>query len=99
MSASHKPAAARAGLSQLMAQDQDLGVLPLHISLGQAQQRHGTSDDEEDQFQARKPKIHGTHGQVLTGPPVTWRRPQAETLPAICPGGKGFGTHNAIAQD
>jgi hypothetical protein len=50
------------GYSQLMAQDQDLGVLPLHISLGQAQQRHGTSDDEEDQFQARKPKIHGTHG-------------------------------------
>jgi hypothetical protein len=81
-----------------MAQDQDLGVLPPHSSLGQAQ-RHDTSDDEEDQLRARKPKIHGTHGQVLTGPPVTWRRPQAETLPAICPGGKGFGTRNTIAQD
>ena len=87
------------GYSQLMAQDQDLGVLPPHIPLGQAQQRHGTGDDEEDQFQARKPKIRGTHGQVLTGPPITWRRSQAETFPAICPGGKGFGTHNAIAQD
>jgi hypothetical protein len=45
------------GDSQLMAQDQDLGVLPPHLPRGQAQQRHGTGDDEEDQFQAHKPKI------------------------------------------
>ena len=45
------------GDSQLMAQDQDLGVLPPHLPPGQAQQRHGAGDDEEDQFQAHKPKI------------------------------------------
>jgi hypothetical protein len=45
------------GDSELMAQDQDLGVLPPRLPPGQAQQRHGAGDDEEDQFQAHKPKI------------------------------------------
>jgi hypothetical protein len=45
------------GDSQLVAQDQDLGVLPPHLPPAQAQQRHGMSGDEEDQSQARKPKI------------------------------------------
>ena len=45
------------GDSQLMAQDQDLGVLSPHLPPGQAQQRHSTGDEEEDQFQAHKPKI------------------------------------------
>jgi tetratricopeptide repeat protein len=45
------------GDSQLTAQDQDLGVLPPHLPPGQAQQRHGAGDDEEDQLQAYKPKI------------------------------------------
>src|ERR1035437_9874131 len=41
----------------LMAQHQDLGVLPPRLPPGQAQHRHGTGDNEEDQFQAHKPKI------------------------------------------
>jgi hypothetical protein len=45
------------GDSQLVAQDQDLGVFPPHLPPGQAQQRRGAGDDEEDQFQAHKPKI------------------------------------------
>jgi hypothetical protein len=45
------------GASELMAQYQDLGVLPPRLPPGQAQRRHGTGDNEEDQLQAHKPKI------------------------------------------
>jgi hypothetical protein len=43
--------------SKLMAQHQDLSVLPPRLPPGQAQHRHGTGDNEEDQLQAHKPKI------------------------------------------
>jgi transposase len=36
---------------------QDLGVLPPRLPPRQAQQRHGTGDNQEDQLQAHKPKI------------------------------------------
>ena len=45
------------GDSKLMAQHQDLGVLPPRLPTGQAQHRHGTGDNEEDQLQAHKPEI------------------------------------------
>ena len=45
------------GHRELMAQHQDLGVLPPRLPSRQAQRRHGPGDDEEDQLQAHKPKI------------------------------------------
>jgi hypothetical protein len=43
--------------SELMAQHQDLGVLPPPLPPRQAQQRYGTGDNQEDQLYAHKPKI------------------------------------------
>jgi hypothetical protein len=45
------------GDSELMAQHQDLGVLPPRLPPREAQHRHGPGDDQEDQLQAHKPKI------------------------------------------
>jgi hypothetical protein len=45
------------GDSELVAQHEDLGVLPPRLLARQAQQRHGTGNDQEDQLQAHKPKI------------------------------------------
>jgi hypothetical protein len=45
------------GHSELMAQHQDLGVLPLRLPARQPEQRHRTGDNQEDQLQAHKPKI------------------------------------------
>jgi hypothetical protein len=42
---------------KLMAQHEDVSVLPPPLPPRQAQQRHGTGDDKEDQLQARKPQI------------------------------------------
>jgi hypothetical protein len=43
--------------SELMAQHQDLGVLPPRLAARQPEQRHDTGHDQEDQAQAHKPKI------------------------------------------
>ena len=43
--------------SELMAQHQDLGVLPPLLPARQPEQRHGTGYGQEDQLQAHKPKI------------------------------------------
>jgi hypothetical protein len=45
------------GDSELMAQHQDLGVLPPRLPALQPEQRHGTGHDQEDQLQAHKAKI------------------------------------------
>jgi hypothetical protein len=45
------------GHRELMAQHQDLGVLPPRLPPRQAQHRYGPGDDEEDQLQAHKPNI------------------------------------------
>ena len=45
------------GHRELMAQHQDLGILPPRLPPRQAQHRHGPGHDEEDQLQAHKPKI------------------------------------------
>jgi hypothetical protein len=45
------------GDGELMAQHQDLGVLPPRLTARQPEQRHDTGHDQEDQLQARKPKI------------------------------------------
>src|SRR5579859_3163512 len=45
------------GDSELMAQHQDLGVLPPRLPPRQAQHRHRTGQGEEDQLQAHKRKI------------------------------------------
>jgi hypothetical protein len=49
------------GDSELMAQYQDLGVLLPRLPPGQAQHRHGTGDNEEDQLQAHKPSSPQAH--------------------------------------
>jgi hypothetical protein len=45
------------GDSELVAQHQDLGVLPPRLPVRQPEQRHDTGHDQEDQLQAHKPKI------------------------------------------
>src|SRR5712691_2870119 len=45
------------GYRGLMAQHQDLGVLPPRLPPRQAQREHIRHDDTADQFQAHKPKI------------------------------------------
>ena len=45
------------GDSELAAQHEDLGVLPPRLPARQAEQRHGTGNDQEDQLQAHEPKI------------------------------------------
>ena len=45
------------GDSELMAQHQDLGVLPPLLPPRQPQQRHGTGYGQEDQLQPHEPKI------------------------------------------
>ena len=45
------------GDGELMAQHQDLGVLPPRFPARQPEQRRGTGGDQEDQLQAHKPKI------------------------------------------
>jgi hypothetical protein len=45
------------GNSELMAQHQDLGILPPRLAARQTQHRHGPGNNQEDQLQAHKPKI------------------------------------------
>ena len=78
------------GDSELMAQHQDLGVLPPRLPPGQIQHRHGPGDDEEDQFQAHKPKIIARPPACK---PATSRHARALTLwppRRICPGSMHF---------
>jgi len=73
------------GHRQLVAQGQDLRVLLPHLPPGQAQQRHGAGDDEEDQFQARKPKIIA---RTARRRPARWTRGAGTgrmSLPASLP--------------
>jgi hypothetical protein len=76
--------------SKLMAQHQDLGVLPPRLPPGQAQHRHSMGGNEEDQLQAHKPKI------IAWPPacnPATSRHAQALPLRPprrIRPGGMRF---------
>jgi integrase len=78
------------GDSELMAQHQDLGVLPPRLPPRQAQHRHGPGHDEEDQLQAHKPKIIA--GQPEPELPARHRsRDRADGVPqSICPVGAGF---------
>jgi hypothetical protein len=78
------------GHRELMAQHQDLGVLPPRCPPRQAQHRHGPDDDEEDQLQAHKPKIIAR--QPEPNLPARYRsRDRADDVPqSICPGGAGF---------
>ena len=80
------------GDSQLVAQDQDLGVFPPHLPPGQAQQRHGAGADEEDRFQVHKPKIiaRAAGHRPAHRPPGPGPGPGRGASPRICPGGKCF---------
>ena len=51
------------GHSELMAQHQDLGVLPPRFPPRQPQQRHGTGSNQEDQLQPHKPKTVPRRGR------------------------------------
>jgi hypothetical protein len=71
------------GHSELIAQHQDLGVLPPPLPPRQPQQRHGTGDSQEDQLQPHKPKIiprprRRPAGQP-TEHPARWHRFSAPT--------------------
>jgi hypothetical protein len=73
------------GDSQLMAQDQDLGVLPPRLPPAQAQQRHGAGDDEEDQFQAHQPKTIARKAMYRPPRRPPGARPERMSLPANLP--------------
>ena len=83
------------GHSELMAQHQDLGVLPPRLPARQAQQGHGPGNNQEDQLQAHKPKIiarparpgRGSHAPD-TGP--SHRRPEDASAQVA----KVFGIHS-----
>jgi hypothetical protein len=80
---------------KLMAQHKDLGVLPPPLPPRQAQQPHGTGDNQEDQLQAHKPKIIPCPGR----PRPAWHVPDAAEQPAVG-GASGqvaqvFGTHRS----
>jgi hypothetical protein len=82
--------------SKLMAQHKDPGVLPPPLPPQQAQQRHSTGDNQEDQLQARKPKIIPTPWQAKTGLPCAGRA--AEQLAVSGASGQVaqvFGTHRS----
>jgi hypothetical protein len=51
------------GHSELVAQHEDLGVLPPPLPPRQPQQPHGTDDNQEDQPQPHKPKIIARPGR------------------------------------
>jgi hypothetical protein len=79
------------GDGELVAQHEDLGVLPPCLPARQAQQRHGTGNDQEDQLQAHKPKI--------IPPPAGPRqaRAHAERSTALCRAfAQVFGTLNRL---
>ena len=75
---------------ELMAQHQDLGVLPPRLPPRQAQHRHGPGHYEEDQLQAHKPKIIARRPEPDL--PARHRsRDRADDVPqSICPGDAGF---------
>ena len=72
------------GPSELMAQHEDLGVLPPPLPPRQAQQRHGAGDNQEDQPQAHKPKIIPRPGRRAA------EQPAARGQRSIQPGDAGF---------
>jgi hypothetical protein len=72
------------GHSELMAQHKDLGVLLPPLPPRQAQQRHGTGDDQEDQLHAHKSKIIPRPGRRGA------ERPAARGQRSIQPGDAGF---------
>ena len=85
------------GHRELMAQHQDLGVLPPRLPPRQAQHRHGPGHDEEHQLQAHKPKIIAR--QPEPDLPARHRsRDRANGVPqSISPGGAGFRHRQAKA--
>ena len=92
------------GDSELMAQHQDLRVLPPRLPPRQAQHRHRTGHDQENQLQAHRPKIIPSPD----GPRRARPAPERGTEPtAICRASaqvaQVFGTHRCgfptITQD
>jgi hypothetical protein len=74
------------GHSELMAQHQDLGVLPPLLPVRQPEQRHDTGYGQEDQPQAHEPKIIPRRD----GPrPVRPALARDRARQCICPGGAG----------
>ena len=74
------------GHSELMAQHENLGVLPPPLPPRQAQQRYATGDNQEDQPQPHKPKIiprpgrrRGASRQRSAEHPAWWHRFSAPT--------------------
>ena len=82
------------GHRKLMAQDQDLGVLPPHLPPRRAQHRHGPGHDDEDQLQAHKPKIVARQPEPDL-PPGTVRMTEPTASPkASAQVTQVFGTHS-----
>ena len=79
------------GHSELMAQHQDLSVLPPRLAARQTQQRHGPGNNQEDQLQAHKPKIIACPARPGSASHVPGHGTDLPTSGGrICPGGAGF---------
>jgi hypothetical protein len=78
------------GDTKLVAQHQDLGVLPPRLPARQPEQRHDTARDQEDQLQA--PSRRSSHLQPGQDRPGRRRAlDRTAWVPqGICPGGTGF---------
>jgi hypothetical protein len=83
------------GDSELMAQHQDLSVLPPRIPPGQAQHRHDTGDNEKDQLQAHKPKIIARPPAWTPATNCHARAPTRGLLGAYAQVACVFGTHKS----
>jgi hypothetical protein len=72
------------GDGKLMAQHQDLRVLPPRLPPRQAKHRSRTEHDQEDWLQAHNPKIIPPCGRAKTGPASTehWTNPTALHKPS-----------------
>ena len=78
------------GDGKLMAQHQDLGVLPPRLPSRRDQQRHGTGDDEEDQLPAHEPWIIARPDWPHWLAMHRTRDCAGGVRRSICPGGAGF---------
>jgi len=77
----------------LMAQHQDLGVLPPRLPPRQAQHRHGTGHDEEDQIQAHKPEIIARQPNQTCPPGIVHLTEPTASRNAYVQVARVFGTH------
>jgi hypothetical protein len=88
------------GDSELMAQHQDLRVLPPRLPPRQAQHRHRTGHDQENQLQAHMPKIIPSPDGPIPAHPAPERGTEpSATCRASAQVAQVFGTHSPAGPD